>query len=217
VDPGRQVCAVLFGAVPPPGTEPFDLVLYDELYIRDCSAAVLAERMAEKCGGQEFELFVIDWQMGRQTQLGSGETVEFAYSRAFKAFKGGSRRSGHGFAWADSNVLGGVEQCRAWLRVNPQTDCPRVVVREGACPNFREEVKRYRYKREGRLVTDKPETRGAVHQMANFRYLVGCDPKFVKVAAREREAGALRAFRAKEKRRREAAGQPGVTLGPGRK
>ncbi len=216
VDPGRQVCAVLFGAVPPPGEQPFDLVLYDELYIRDCSAAIFAERMAEKAQGQEFELFVIDWQMGRQTQLGSGETVEFAYSQALKALRVRSRRSGYGFAWADSNVLGGIEAVRGWLRVNPQTDCPRLVVREGTCPNLREEIKRYRYKREGRTVTDRPETRGAVHQMANLRYLIGCDPRFVRPSAKKYETGALKAFRDKERRKRAAAGGTTVILGPGR-
>lgn len=217
VDPGRQVCAVLFGAVPPrEAVQPFDLLLYDELYIRDCSAAIFGERMAEKCQGQAFELFVIDWQMGRQTQIGVGETVEYSYSKALKANRVRSRRTGSGFAWADSNVKGAIEQVRGWLRVNPETECPRLVVREGACPNFRDEIKRYRYKRQGRVVTDEPETRGAVHQMANLRYLVGCDPKFVAQKSPEQQSEAYRRFQEKKKRQRERAGEPSVNLGPRR-
>ncbi|HET6574485.1 MAG TPA: terminase family protein [Fimbriiglobus sp.] len=220
IDPGRQVCAVLFGAVPPPGQEPFDLLLYDELYIRDCSADILAERMSEKVAGQDFELFVIDWQMGRQTQLGSGETVEFAYAKAFKKHRVRSRKSGHGFAWADSNVKGGVELVRSWLRAEPNTGCPRVVVREGTCPSLRTEIKHYRYKRAragGKmLVTDEPETRGAVHQMANLRYLIGCRPKYVRPEARAVESDVLKRFREKETKRRLRAAEDYRTLGPRR-
>lgn len=216
VDPGRQVCAVLFAAVPPPEErQPFEVLLYDELYIRNCSAAVFGERMAEKAQGQEFELFLIDNRMGRQTQIGSGETVEFSYAKALKANRVRARRSGHGFAWGADNVKGGIETCRSYLRVDPRTECPRVVVRADTCPNFRDEIKRYRYKRQGRTVTDEPETRGAVHQMANLRYVLGCHPRYVAPRPSEREGAAYRRFREKERRRRERAGETSIRLGPG--
>lgn len=217
VDPGHQVCAVLFGAVPDPQAgEPFDLVLYDELYLRQADAAMFGERVAEKLNGQQLELFVIDHQMGRQTQIGTGETVEIAYARELKRNRVRARRSGYGFQWADSNVKGAIEAVRGWLRIQPKTGWPRLVVREGTCPNFQAEIKRYRNKRVKGVVLDEPETRGAVHQMANLRYIVGCHPRFVRPTLAEAETGAYRAFKEKEKRRRKQMGEDVVRLGPGR-
>ena len=45
VDPGHQICAVLFAAVPPPELWPEygELVLYDELYLPKCDAAMFGQ------------------------------------------------------------------------------------------------------------------------------------------------------------------------------
>jgi hypothetical protein len=214
VDPGRQVCGVLFLAVPPPGTEPFDYVAYDELYLKGCSAAMFASRVAQKARGQEFEAFVIDGRMGRQTELGSGLTVKSQYSKALQAAGVRSRTTGSGFADGLDDVKAGIELCRDWLRAKGGDGCPRLVVRAGTCPAFQDEIKRYRYKRAGKIVTDEPESRGAVHQMANFRYLAGFNPKYRRPQAVARGSSAYQAFAAKRAKRRAESGH--VTLGPAR-
>jgi Terminase-like family. len=178
VDPGRQVCAVLFGAVPPPGQHPFDLLLYRELYLRNCSAAQFGEAVAKATQGEDFEAFLIDHHMGRQTEMGSGETVEYQYARELKKRGVRSRRTLSGFLPGTDDVLGGIELVRNALRVDPETGSSRLVISKGCVPNFVEEAKRYRYKKSGRIVTDVPETRGNVHLMATVRYLVGSRPRW---------------------------------------
>jgi hypothetical protein len=206
VDPGRQVCAVLFGAVPPPGTQPFDLCLYRELYIRNCSAEVFGDEMAKACRDEDYELFVIDGHMGRQTEMGAGKTVEDQYAAALKARKVACRRTGHRFLHGIDDVQAGLELCRAALRIDAERDppSPRVVLLSGKLPNFVEEIKKYKYKRTARVVSDVPEDRGAVHLMATFRYMVGCKPKYVKPKSVTRGSDAYQHFQNKQKKARQS-------------
>lgn len=213
VDPGRQVCAVLFAAVPPPGEQPFDVLLYDELYVRNSSAAKFGEAMKRKCQGQEFEAFLIDGHMGRQTEMGSGKTVERQYARALEEAGVKSRATGHGFRHGLDDVQAGIELVRGLLRVDGETGRPRLAVADNL-PNFVREVKRYRYKRVGRVVTDEPESRGEVHLMATLRYLAGCGLKFKKRSGKARVDPVYAAFMAKQKRRASRDGQSHVTFGP---
>lgn len=215
VDPGRQICCVLFLAVPPPGEQPFEAVLYDELYIPHCSAALFGQRMGQKAQGQAFEAFLIDGHMGRQTEMGSGLTVESQYARALARHRVRSRRTGSGFAHGTDDVAGGIELCRDYLRTGESGDCPRLVVRAGTCPNFRDEIKRYRYKRQGRVVTDQPETRGNVHAMACLRYLAGYRPRYHRPTEGDRRPTGVYAKFLANRKRKQAAGDV-VRLGPDR-
>lgn len=216
VDPGRQVCAVLFAAVPPPGEQPFEVLLYRELYLRACSAAAFGEAAARAAAGDDFEAFVMDAHMGRQTEMGSGLTVEYQYGQALARHKVASRRTRHGFIPGMDDPYGGTELIRDYLRVNPDSNCPRLVYLRGQLPNFVVEMARYRYKRQGRVVTDQPETRGAVHMPATLRYLLGVRPKFVRRTGKARGSAAYQSFQAKQAKRRKAEGGGGVRLGPGR-
>jgi hypothetical protein len=52
LDPGRQVCAILFAACPPPGHPDFGRVyLYDELYVKRANAEIVAEAVKARSSG----------------------------------------------------------------------------------------------------------------------------------------------------------------------
>lgn len=168
VDPGRQVCAVLFLAVPPPHDAPDqEVYVYDELYITNADAAEFGRRMAAKVNHAKFEAFIIDHQAGRQHEVGSGKTWEEQYEAALRRENVACRRTQHGFEWGQADVKAGVEACRAYLRPRGGVS-PRLRVIADSAPNFVWEVERYRYKRINGVVTDTPEDRGRVHQMACF-------------------------------------------------
>src|SRR5262249_10350537 len=57
VDPGIQVCAALFAAVPP---DEHHIYIYDELYIRRCNADIFGDKVAEKVRDHNFQAFIID-------------------------------------------------------------------------------------------------------------------------------------------------------------
>lgn len=234
VDPGRQVCAVLFAAVPAPESqlviglgdddEPIRervnghdyVLLYDELYITNCDAGMFGERMAQKCGGQDFEAFVIDRHGSAISDIGSGKTVEEQYSRALEAHGIESNATKHGFVWGSDDVEGGVELVRGLLRVRshgrPTILC---VALDDRLPNFKWEIERYRYKRIKGLPTDKPEDRGRVHLMADLRYLAAYGPRWVAPTRRKRKkSDAFSVFKAREAKRRKRDGGSAVNLGP---
>lgn len=174
IDPGRQVCAVLFGAVPPP--EEGNLIyIYDELYLQQCSAEIFGQKMRDKCRGHTIEAFIIDHQMSRMTETGSGRTIEDQYSDALRKWGVSCNRSGCDFTWGVADPLGGVEAVRDWL-----TSPVRLRVLADRCPNFKWEMKRYWYERDrdGR-VTDKPRDRGPVHLCACIRYMIQDEPKWM--------------------------------------
>lgn len=176
IDPGRQVCAALFLAVPPPEEAGDYAYAFDELYIRQCSAELFGQEMAKKCRGRTIEAFVIDHQEGRKVETGSGRSVEEQYADSLKKHGIVCNRTGSDFTWGAADPQGGVEAVREWLQKRQQSG-PKLRVLADTCPNFVWEMKRYWYERDrdGR-VTDKPRERGPVHLCACMRYLVQDEP-----------------------------------------
>lgn len=193
IDPGHQVCAVLFGAVPDPADmvgceDPFDLVIYDELYIPKCSAKLFAIKFEEKTRQTDFEDWAIDMHGARPTEIGSGMTVFEQYRNGLADLGVTCFRRGSGFAIGDDDVKGTIERCRHFLSNNPFHGHPRVRIMakrndhghfRPLLPNFDYELTRWKYKTVKGIATDEPETRGRVHSMACFRYLCGLKPKYV--------------------------------------
>jgi phage terminase large subunit-like protein len=219
VDPGRQVCAVLFLAIPRPDDGDF-AYCYDELYIQGCDAETFGEKMAHKCQGQSFEAFLIDHQGGRVVEMGSGMSVEAQYSEALRKRRISSEVTGAGFAWGAPEPKAGVEAIRSWLKSRAadtkRDQMPKLRIFPDKCPNLIEEIKHYRYKRVSRVVTDDPESRGRVHLMACLRYLALYQPKWVRArTGKGALGGAILAFRDKMKNKKERAGPKAVNLGPG--
>lgn len=216
VDPGRQVCAVAFLAVPPPDDPEHGkhVYLYDELYIQNCDAEQFGQAMAKKCGEQDIFEFLIDHQGAQVHDTGSGRSVEEQYSAALARNKVASIVGGTNFTWGIADVEAGVEAFRAWLR-DAGDGTRKLRVLRNTCPNFLHEVKYYRYKRVNGVITDKPEARGRVHQMANCRYLAMRNPRWVKPRPKKGAVGgALGALRAKQKKQKAAAGSQSIRLGP---
>lgn len=213
-DPGHRIGAALFCAVPPP-SEGDEAWIYDELYIRECSAAKMAEAMSKKQVGQRFHSFLIDWQAARQHEMASGKTIHEQYSAEFAKHRVTCDLTGNAFSIGDANRKAGIEACRAWL-ASIDGKRPKLRVLRDSCPNFVTEVKKYRYKRVQGVITDEPEdVKGNTHLMAAWRYIVQANPQWhepPKVEARG--SAAYQAF-LKEKKRKEAAAGGTMILGPG--
>ncbi len=189
IDPGRQICAVLFVAVPPPRSEfAGTRYIYDELYIRRCSAAIFAEHMRQKLVSQWIEDWWIDHRAGRMTEIGSGLTPEQQYSEALKKLNVRSIRSGYQFRWASDDVAGGIEAVRAQLHIRDGR--PGIVVLRSKTPNLLNEIAKYSYKRTPRgVVTDEPVKLND-HLMDNLRYQAMADLRWVPQKAKPKDKGA---------------------------
>ena len=215
VDPGRQVCCVLFVAVPPSSFGD-NIYIYDELYIYNCDAEQFGQKMAQKSIGQNFEKFIIDMHGGRLSDIGSGMNVEQQYSRALRKNRVFSNATGSGFQWGSDDVSGAIEAARSLLLVR-QDGSVRLRV-FGRCVNFIWEIERYRYKKDPKgFITDKPEERGRVHAMACLRYLAAANLKYKPVeTAQPADDAVLRAFKKKQKRMANKNGGGSINLGPGK-
>jgi hypothetical protein len=218
IDPGHQVCAVMFVAVPP--SQEMDdqdfIYIYDELYLRNCTAKMLAEEMAKKCRTQEFQDFIIDFQGARVRSAGSGRSIESYYIEEFTKMKVASKLSGSAFTKGGSDVKAGVEAARRLMDVRDNGKVRNTKIRyfPDVCRNFDWEIKRWNNKRDpDGNVTDDPVDRGRVHLMACLRYLALYDPKYVRSEVRRGNLSYRRfveRFALKEKLTRTH-----INLGPG--
>jgi len=183
IDPGYQVCAVLFMAVPDPRDEKHAgyRYVYDELYLYNCNADLFGRKMREKCEGQDFEAFLIDEHEARKHSAGDGKTLASQYSEALSRYKIRSRTTGYGFSPGSDDPKADVAAIRDWLRNRPDKGPILRVFPKDAIPNFHYEITHWRFKKDAKgLVTDEPESRGRVHLMAGLRGLVQCDPQWVR-------------------------------------
>lgn len=214
LDPGRQVCAVLFAAVPPPTHKMAGhVLLYDELYIRNANAARVAEEVRQKIQGHNFYAFIIDHRGGRVRNMESGNSVEDSYSTAFKAAGVKSQITGHGFLWGSDDVEGGIEAARGWLVVR-KDGTPRLKCFHDKMMNFHWECERYHYKRDRKMLTDKPEQKHN-HLMDCFRYLALYDPQWHEPPKKGLVSDGVAAYvKRKQQRAKKKRGGSYIALGP---
>ncbi len=217
VDPGHQVCAVLFAAIPPPGHELAEhVILYDELYLKDCDATKFAVNVMSRSDGQNIHASIIDPHGSVLTDIGSGKSVLQQYSDALREQGFFAASTGTSFIPGCDDRQAGRLKVHGWLRVNSESGKPKFKVVRGRCPNLQEEFKRYVKKRINNQVVDEPNDRRWNHLMDCVRYLAMFDPRWVKPRpAKERPSPAILALRAKQKRRQEQEGGSYIRLGAG--
>jgi len=212
VDPGRQVCAILFAAIPPPHEEEMahNIFLYDELYLRNCDEEIFGTRVREKTQGQAFQSFIIDYRGSRVRLLDSGVTVEQRYAEALKKYGVSSIATGHGFTWASDDVQSGIMAARALL-LPTKDKPPRLKVFDGRLPNFEYEIQRYRYKRDRLGLTEDVVKRNN-HLMDTLRYLAMYEPTYIKPKPPLAKYNPAAIVQAKKRRKLEEKGPDFVSL-----
>lgn len=170
IDPGNQVCAVLFAAVPPPSFGDY-VYFYDELYIRNADVSKFGAGMAEKCNGQNMEAFIIDDHGSRRSEM-IGKTIRQQFTDELRRRGVSSNRTKHGFIAGSDDIQGRNMAFRGWLRPRADGTTKLRVVR-GKLPNFEHEIKYYRRKRIKGIVQDEPDARNN-HLMDCCGYLAHC-------------------------------------------
>lgn len=218
VDPGRQVCAVLFAAVPPPSEERAGHVyLYDQLYIKRCSAMKFATGVMHKSRDQQFYAYIIDAHEGRKAQTGSGITIETAYSEALAKEKLSSQTTGNGFVWGSDDREGGVEAIRKMLEISNKGKPVLQVMRE-KLTDLEWELERYRYARKrtanGYILTDVPEKKND-HLIDCLRYLAVYEPDWhAPLKPKRPESWPRKQMRLKKEKALAGSAGNTISLGP---
>lgn len=178
IDPGHAVTAVLFAAVPP---DEDMVLLYDQLYIRQCNAQIFGEKFAEKVGHQKFQAFLIDMHGGRLRDIGSGRLPVDLYTEQLRNRNIRSAVTGSSFLAACDDIPARMTATQSMLHIRP-SGTPKLRVLRGACPDLERELKRYKkkttYVAGMHVVTDAPNTKGEVHACQCLEYLCAYNPRY---------------------------------------
>lgn len=144
VDPGHQICAVLFIAIPPPALGD-QLFVYDELYIPEATARHFGEGMEIKCRDRTFEEFIIDMHGGKLTSIASGEQPVDKYAEQLKDRGITSERTGHNFRHGCDEIKRREDILRTRLAIQ-NNSAPGTMVVVGRCSNLTREMEKFRKK-----------------------------------------------------------------------
>jgi hypothetical protein len=178
IDPGHAVTSVIFGAIPPDESM---LLIYDQLYIRQCNAIIFGEHMEKKCQGQHFHAFVIDMHGGRLRDIGSGRLPVEQYAEQLRLRGVKSQVTGHSFLAGCDDIQARMEATQAYMHIQP-SGLPRLRVLRGAVPDLERELRRYKKKTQyvagTHIITDTPNTRGEVHACQCLEYLCAYRPRY---------------------------------------
>lgn len=216
IDPGYQVCAVLFLAVPP--AEFGDYVyLEDELYLRNCSDRMFGEAMAAKTTGKSYRAFIIDLH-GSARSESNGLTIRQQYSEALRMYDVRSEATGHGFLLGEDNKAARIMAVHMWLAPRGGLP-PKLRVPRGRLPNFLLEMEAYMKKRTdgGKVALDEPDDRKNNHLMHCLQYAAAF-PGLVYAQpgpARRRRNPVVEYFQRKLKKKAKHKGQKFIHLGAG--
>jgi hypothetical protein len=180
IDPGHAVTSVIFAAVPPDESM---LLVYDQLYIRQCNAVIFGEKFAEKVKGQSFHAFIIDMHGGRIREIGSGRLPVELYTEQLRLKGVSSAVTGASFLAGCDDIQARMAATQNYMHIRP-SGTPTLRILRSAVPDLERELKRYKKKVQylagTYIVTDEPNTRGEVHACQCLEYLCAYRPKYHK-------------------------------------
>jgi hypothetical protein len=176
IDPSHTRTAVLFGVVPRPDFDGQDfqgyLIVENELVAKKVSARQLADQIKPLVAGKNYEAFIIDYHMGRQTRVGggAGDTAMSLYEQAFRETGIKSRLTGHGFLPGSSVRSARHMEVRAMLQPDKNG---RVRLRFAMNKTYhtQKEFSTYRKKMMAEEVLDEPANARTHDCMAALEYL----------------------------------------------
>lgn len=211
VDPGRHVTACIFLAVSPKQDGYSRMVIYDELYLQDCTADDFGKAMREKVGEDIYEAFVIDFHGSIKHEMATGMTIVQQFTEALRRYGVKSAATGHSFVYGSDDRKAGIMAMRDMLRIR-DTGKPQLQVMIDKCPWFIREIQRYHNQKINGIVTDEPDKKQEAHTMDAWRYLAMLGPKW-KPAPKKRKTdkGVFKIL----KEMKEGQSGPFVRLGPG--
>ena len=199
VDPGHSVCAVTFHAVPPPSFGDH-VVVYDELYIQQCTADKFGDMVKLKVGSDRFEAFIIDAHGGRIREIGTGVLPRVQYSKRLQYHDIKSNLTGYNFMHGSDDVPGRELKLRSWLSI-AESGHPKMMIVTQRCPNLVREFNRFKKKVTNGFVTDEGNRRGPCHAIETLEYAAAHGLQYVKPKRKKKRATVVSKIISDRKRR----------------
>jgi len=178
VDPGFSTCAALLIATLPGEIEVH--VAVDELYIKQCTAAMLADRTELKLRGRAIQSLVMDAHGGRLTSSATGRRPQEIYEEEFLAKGISCVETKHRFKAGCDDIEYRETVMRRRLAVRPDIGMPELLFDENRCPNLLKEMKRFRKLRINGVVIDKGNRKSGTHLVECAEYAVAEQLEYIK-------------------------------------
>lgn len=230
-DPGFNVGAVTFYAVPPPHEFGNFKICYDMLYLTNCTASKWGDEVELKMRNKHFQDFIIDAHGARLRELGSGVLPRRQYEMELEKRGLVCEARGSRFTSGSDDVKGREMAVRTWLEIrsgeNPlERGYPTLLINMDRCANLVKEILQFRKKMvkvAGKeIVSDEGNRKTAVHAVETLEYAAAHGLPYVapprRVAAFKTYADEIREGRKYREARRRARGQGmgdgNVNLGP---
>lgn len=230
-DPGFNVGAVTFYAVPPPHEFGNFKICYDMLYLTNCTASKWGDEVELKMRNKHFQDFIIDAHGARLRELGSGVLPRRQYEMELEKRGLVCEARGSRFTSGSDDVKGREMAVRTWLEIrsgeNPlERGYPTLLINMDRCANLVKEILQFRKKMvkvAGKeVVSDEGNRKTAVHAVETLEYAAAHGLPYVapprRVAAFKTYADEIREGRKYREARRRARGQGmgdgNVNLGP---
>lgn len=173
VDPGFRVAAAVMIAVPPPDSKPYEMLVYRECYLKNCTPEEMARGIGEMLEGREAQRFIIDFRMGRQRQIGTGRTVAEHYEEAMESVGLKSAETGSGFDMGSDDVNGRIQSLKRMLYEG--VDGPRMMFSGHQTPNLLRELQHQYWATRGREKRRQTDN----HAVDCLEYLLAEDLPYV--------------------------------------
>lgn len=174
VDPGYSIAAAMIVAIPPDGSM---VLLEDEVYLTECTAAKLARAVKNKLVGKVLHKVFIDQQGSQGHTAGEGMSNLEHYRNAFRDEGVWGHCENKQFLFGLAEPRTRAEAIRRWIGTN-QEGVPLFRFIRGRVPNFEREVRNYRRKVKShngaQIVTDDPVARNN-HLMDCWGYLASAN------------------------------------------
>ena len=211
MDPSHTRTAILIGVVPPP--EEFKcnmLIVEKEIILLRHSAEMAAKELRDHIGGKNFEAFIIDQNVSRQTSVGFGERVVDQYQNAFSRYSLKSRLTDSGFINGCNEPTKRRNTVRDMFAPNDGGP-PLLRLLYSQCGETIRELKNFKKKvvdgKDGRTVLDDAANPKKFDCMAALEYLAAHEPlEYVPIENYERPPSAV-LRRVKEIQKRNASRQ----------
>jgi hypothetical protein len=222
IDPGHDTAAGILIATPP--SAKWHLV-FGEIYIRQCTAKMIAKAISDATAGTWFQTFLIDSHGGNLTSMDTGVSPREAYEREMKSLDVRCVETKNKFIPGCSVIAYREEVTRGMLAVQG-AGVPQILVDFSACPNLDREMRRFRKKKSNGMVTDTGNRRTNTHAIECLEYLAtyltDANQPYIKPKGKRKPLTAgqmrVRAYRKRKKERQEAKNPFGITstiiLGP---
>jgi hypothetical protein len=151
IDPGYTIGAAEWIAIPPPQKFGNFMIVYDEHYLQNCTASMMADSILDKWDGRPIQDIVFDMHGGRLRSIGTGEMPHEVYQKELRDRNIETVGHGYNFVPGSDDIRSRELALRELLSPRGKNNqmwygYPSIFIDTERCPNLVNELKHFKKK-----------------------------------------------------------------------